>query len=203
MRLFVAVDLSDSVRAAAARLALELQAQLARTHAAQAVRWVAPQHLHMTIRFIGEVDDQRAAAIRSVMQPALPVPPFDVGFGGLGTFPSSGAPRVVWVGTTCGADGLTEIHGQVEERLVRAGCNPDDRPFRTHLTLGRVREGSRGRATALQEAVALAGRERPTEIGVSRVRCVTVYQSRLGPTGPTYTPLVVSELSGVPTGGPA
>lgn len=188
MRLFVAVDLDEASRQAAARLAARLARQMEeKIRPAPRIGWVAVDRLHLTLRFIGEVGDQVAEDIRRALEHAYDVPIFDLELSGVGTFPPSGSPRVIWIGVTRGAESLVRLNQLVEDRLAPFGLEREDRPFNVHLTLGRVRE----RGTAAMRAVLGAAR---FERRASRVTHVTLYQSHLSPKGPTYVPIVRAPL---------
>jgi 2'-5' RNA ligase len=191
MRLFVAVDLDEPRRRAAARLAGELARRFAARGLGRAARWVEADNLHLTIRFIGEVAEDRARLIEDAVRPALATPAFDLGLGGLGVFPPSGAARVLWVGVTEGLASLVAIHDEIEARLERLGEAPEDRPFSAHLTLARFKDLDRAGSDALRAAI----RDVAAAVGTCRVDRVTLYQSRLAPTGPVYTPLVHAQLA--------
>ncbi len=188
MRLFFAIALSDDVRAAVARAADGLQQQLASSGSARAVKWVERENLHITLQFLGEVDEARARALLDVLGAPLAGKPFSLVAGGAGAFPPAGAPRVVWVGVRDGADAARHVFDTLEERLGPLAFESAGRAYTPHLTLGRVRhiEPTRGRA--------LRGwlNDVPEVIGTQTVAVVTLYQSRLSPKGPRYE--VVKEI---------
>lgn len=188
MRLFVAVDLDEACRRAAARLAGCLARQIdAKVRPSPRIGWVSEDRMHLTLRFIGEVGEPAAADIQRALEPAYDVPVFDLELSGVGTFPPSGSPRVIWIGVTRGGNHLAQLSRLVEDRLAPFGLEKEDRPFTAHLTLGRIRE--RGRAS--MRAVLGAAR---FEHRVSRVTHVTLYQSRLSPKGPTHVPILRAPL---------
>lgn len=190
MRLFVAVDLDDGARGAAARVARELSRRLALKPGTARITWVALENVHLTIRFLGEVDDDRVPALRQALGEPMRVPAFVASLAGAGAFPPSGPPRVVWLGVVGGAAELGAVHNEVSARLRPFGFEPDDRPYTAHLTIGRVRE-ARGPAGAevrrALETVDVAARW--------RVEHVTVYESRLSPQGPVYAALLRAPLA--------
>ena len=100
MRLFVGVTLDDNVRAEAAIVAHELQRRLDRRVRAT---WIPPEKMHLTVRFIGHVDDSRVAAVLHALEGPLPIAPFQVVLSVAGVFPQSGAPRVAWIGFARGS----------------------------------------------------------------------------------------------------
>ncbi|HEX6463624.1 MAG TPA: RNA 2',3'-cyclic phosphodiesterase, partial [Vicinamibacterales bacterium] len=145
--------------------------------------------MHLTVRFIGHVDDTRTAAVLGALRPPLPVPPFDIELGSCGVFPASGSPRVLWIGLSAGAGSLGAMHDEFNRRLRPLGYDPEDRPFNVHLTLARFKTPPRGSGAAVREAA--------RAVMPSRARCsvayATVFQSILSPKGPKYHPLLTVE----------
>jgi 2'-5' RNA ligase len=192
MRLFVAIDLSDAQRAEAARAADVLQRALDGARAPRAIRWVAPAALHLTVRFIGEVDDDHGGRIVTELARPLDVAPFQLALADVGTFPPSGLPRVVWVGVGDGQAGASAAHHGIETRLTALGVRSEARTFRPHLTLGRVREIGRSQAAELMKAA----RGLRIDPAPARVERLTLYRSHLSPKGPRYEPLTRTPLTG-------
>ncbi|MGE5360432.1 MAG: RNA 2',3'-cyclic phosphodiesterase [Bacteroidales bacterium] len=189
MRLFVAVDLDDTVRRAAGRVARNVRDTLERAEM-YGVSWVAPDNFHLTLRFLGEVADEVALRVQEVLAPPFAVAPFDVALGGVGVFPPAGAARVIWLGVHEGLEELTSLHREVEERLAPLAFAPDERAYRAHLTVARFRVPAPARVRQL-----IAAGEAPS-IGRCPVSHLTLYRSRLSPKGATYTALVRSALGG-------
>jgi 2'-5' RNA ligase len=188
VRLFVAVE----IEAAAARQVAAMQDELRRRAAALApssrITWVPPERLHLTVRFIGEVDEPRAATLAAALQPPLSIEPFDLAVSGVGAFPGSGLVRVVWVGLSGAIDALHAVEHEVSARLAECGVPREDRAYRPHLTLARVREAGGLRAKPLLEGF------ETRQFGRSRVDAITLFQSRLSPKGPTYVVLQQTSL---------
>lgn len=183
MRLFVAVEIDPSVTQALADFGAALRRK-ARDLAPDArIGWVGTEQLHVTSRFIGEVNDARAAAIAGALLQELAVTPFDLVVKGAGAFPERGAPRVLWAGIAAGREGLVAVEAEVSARLAACGVDREDRPYRPHVTLARVREPAGLRSAALFETLA------DRRFGTSRVEAVTLFQSRTSPKGAVYTPL--------------
>lgn len=153
------------------------------------VTWIPPERLHLTVRFIGEVDEPRAAAIAAVLKSPLAVSAFELDFAGAEAFPARGAPRVLWAGIARGVEGLKALEREVSDRLTTCGVPPDDRAYRPHLTLARVREGSRLRRDPLFDGIG------ESRFGTMPVDAITLFHSRLSPKGPTYTPLQRTHLA--------
>ena len=183
MRLFVAVELDPPVVQALGDFAATLRTRAHALAPAARINWVTPEQLHVTSRFIGEVKDAQAAAIAGALLDALAVPPFDLVLQGAGAFPERGAPRVLWAGLAAGSEGLIAIEAEVSARLAACGIAREDRPYRPHVTLARVREAAGLRSSALVEDAA------DRHFGAMRVETITLFQSRTSPKGAVYTPL--------------
>jgi 2'-5' RNA ligase len=165
----VAVDLPDPVQRAVATLC----------HGLPGVRWLPPEQLHLTIRFIGEVDDARLAAIRQGLTGTLPAP-FACRLQGVGRFPARGSPRVIWVGVQAEA-GLMCLAETVEARLQALGISPEERPFSPHITLTRLKDLHRATVNAYLADHAQFHSEWFT------VRAYHLYASLLTPKGAIHT----------------
>ncbi len=190
MRLFIAADLDDRVRAAVGGCIEDLRRQLANAGIVDQVRWVAVDQLHLTLQFIGYVEDERAMAIRTALEPGLESPPCSVSLAGAGAFPTAGPARVIWLGIESGADTLRAVHDEVKARLELAGCSPEDRKFRAHLTIGRVRKPDKRLTHRFLRSLSL---DAP---GACVLKTVTLYESRLAASGATYLPLLETTLEG-------
>jgi 2'-5' RNA ligase len=187
MRLFVAVEIDDEARRAAAATAEALRAAIG---PGLKMRWVPPENLHLTVRFIGHVDDGRAPAILEALTSPLDTTPFDLELGGCGAFPPSGAPRALWIGLTQGMAGLTSMHEAFNTRLLSFGFEPERRPFSAHLTLARIKDAPSGTGRVVREAL-----RRVTPLSArSRVTRATIFQSHLSPKGSRYEPIAFAWL---------
>ena len=188
MRLFVAVEID----AAVARVIDECSAALKRdalSHAPRArITWVPSERLHLTIRFIGEVDDDRVDTIADALKPALTTKAFDLACEGAGAFPASGHPRVLWIGIAGGVESLAALEREVSGRLTSCGIPRETRQYRPHLTLARVRDATGLRSGPLMEGCATR------RFGTSHVDAITLFQSRLSPQGPTYVAIQRTRL---------
>lgn len=183
MRLFTAIELTESARAAIAMEQNKAVGALGRN--AGQLRLVRPEQMHLTIVFIGEVSEVRAAAIADLMTGDLRVQPFRIGFGGLGAFPARGAPRALYLDVVTGMSAALDLHDKVSDRLAQAGVRRDERPFHPHLTLGRWRE------SRPSDRPGVSAR---TEIAAVDVDRVALFQSRLSSSGSAYTRLASSRL---------
>jgi 2'-5' RNA ligase len=198
VRCFVAVLLPEPVRARLAAAAAELR------RTAGAVSWVRPENLHLTLRFLGSVEEAALGAIREALDEAgRATAPFALTLGGLGVFPTLRAPRVVWAGVRDGAASLARLHGALETALARRGVPSEGRAFHAHVTLGRVRDVRGGAALG----AALAGRP-PEPLGEVGVEALHLMRSELDPRGARYSVLARAALGGAgwrreEAGGPA
>jgi 2'-5' RNA ligase len=100
---------------------------------------VEPKNLHVTVWFIGEADEARAAVIQRTLEPRFATAAFDLHVRGFGAFPPHGPPRVLWLGIGRGADSAAQVYEEVRERLVRLGLEPERRLYSPHITVARVR----------------------------------------------------------------
>jgi 2'-5' RNA ligase len=184
-RLFVAIDLDDDARRA---IAAE-QKRLMREFAGESLlRMVRPEQMHLTLVFLGEVDDVRAAAIVDAIHGDVKAAPFPIVFAGLGVFPPHGAPRVLWLGVTTGREQAIAVQRQITDRLSRVGIEPEQRAYHPHLTLARWRTSTPSDRRRLLSA------DRGAEIARVDAMAVRLYQSRLSSSGPSYTALAQAAL---------
>jgi 2'-5' RNA ligase len=175
VRAFLAADLPAAARAELTRLIEAL-----REAGPAGVRWADPASLHLTLKFCGDVPEERIDELIERCAPRVRgIEPFEVALAGLGAFPSARAARVIWAGVTSGAGDLARLARRLESACTRAGVERERRPYQPHLTLGRLREPRR---VALER---LAG---PPGIAF-RVEDVVCFQSRLSPRGAEHVPL--------------
>lgn len=193
MRLFTAIELTDEARVA---IDAEQKAIVSRLCGQpRSIRLVRAEHLHLSLVFIGEVPDGRAAKLVEAMSADIGQAPFRLVFGGLGVFPANGAPRVLWLGVVDGAREAVDLHAHVAARLTGAGVAVDKRPFHPHLTLGRWRDGPRSARVGVTPDVRQGPLSAtPGVVAAVDVSAVALIQSRLSPAGPSYTRLAQARL---------
>ena len=182
MRLFVAIELDDEARHAVAKA----QQDVARTVAGsdgRAIKWVRPHHLHVTLAFLGEVPDARVADITRTIERDIRVPPFAAVLGGLGVFPTRGAPRALWLGLRDGGASVAATRREIDARLNHSGIALEPRVLHPHVTLARWRASRPADARLVSDAHC------DGEIARLVVDHVTLFHSKLSAGGPTYCAL--------------
>ena len=183
IRAFIAASLAPSVSEEMAKV------QSALLNPDCDIRWVKPQGFHLTFRFLGNIEQTRVAPILTALRAAARLQPrFQVRTQGLGAFPSLTRPRVLWARLS--GDGLRELHTKIESALGSCGFPSEDRAFRPHITLGRVRS-LRGWSQVLEGIKEYLQHD----FGESLIDTVTLYQSDLRPGGAVYTSLGVAPLN--------
>jgi 2'-5' RNA ligase len=173
VRAFLAIGVPDLQRERLAAFLATCQA------IAPGFRWVAPDSLHLTIRFLGRVDGRRLAALAGALR-ALAIAPFPISLDGIGRFGGGTAVRVVWLGLASGGEEAAGLAGEVEAQCAAAGFEPEGRPYHPHLTLARSRQRRGDRLPDLPS---------PPELPGWTVAGFRLYRSRLSPGGATYSVL--------------
>ena len=176
IRTFIAVEVSPAIRT---RL-VAMQREFAST--AQEVKWVEEENLHVTLKFLGQVDEREVHTVCRLVQEAVAgQAPFDMTVAGIGAFPNAKRPRVIWAGVTAGGPELIRIHADLERALRAQGYPREDRPYTPHITLGRIRQiqPNAQLATELEQHQGWDG-------GQTVVRELLVMASQLSSDGPHY-----------------
>lgn len=180
MRAFIAIPLTEQVHQELAHL----QDKLRKSNAD--VKWVEPFNIHLTLKFLGEIDEEQVEKIKvSLDEIAKNRHCFDIHLAKVGAFPKISYPRIVWVGIDEGYEECKALAEATEDAMERLGFKKEDRPFSPHLTLGRVRS-----AKNKTQLMACLEKEKdfPSQSKVS-VSKIILFQSILTPKGPAYTPL--------------
>jgi RNA 2',3'-cyclic 3'-phosphodiesterase len=181
VRLFVAAELSGAVRARLGELQQRLRPQV------EGAKWGAMETMHLTFKFIGEMEEARIPSLRAALGRSLPaddVPPFTLHVRGLGVFPDRKRPRVLWAGLVCPVAGAPErLQRRLDEAASEAGCPRETRPFHPHLTLARLGETRAGRLDSILSAA------RDEDFGSFDVPSVWLFQSVLKPSGAEHRKL--------------
>jgi 2'-5' RNA ligase len=184
-RLFIAVDISDEARKRVREYIEVLKANARETR----VSWTKPENLHLTLKFLGDVDQSRIVLLTTALEQIVKaLSPIDLEISGTGVFPSTGKPKVLWIGVDDVSGDLAKAAQSIEEACDKLGFAREDRKFSPHLTIGRVREPSHARELAEQH---LENGFASIQFPVSEI---VLYESKLSPAGSIYTPLVKAKL---------
>jgi 2'-5' RNA ligase len=180
IRVFCAVELPGEIRAAVAAHASRLRRDFPDARAS----WARPEGVHITLKFIGEVEAARVQALSRAASVAVETfSPFSLSIEEAGTFPPRGAARVLWLGVKDESGLLANLQRRLEQECEAAGFPREERAFNPHLTLARLRTP--------KDALALCEAHRRTPFGPYpfEVAELLVIRSELGPGGSRYTPL--------------
>ena len=178
MRLFVALDFPDAVRQTLRELIARLQPGF------RSAKWVRPEAMHITLKFIGEVDGEKLAPIRGALAPVHSTAPVEIHFRGLGFFPNERRPRVLWCGVEASPN-LAELAEAVQRAIVPLGIPAESRDFVPHLTLARFNSDDAPRKD-LETLVRAAGELKSYDFGRTRETEFHLIESILKPAGAEY-----------------
>jgi len=182
MRTFIAIELPQEIKDFLSRIQGQLKASGAD------VKWVEPKNIHLTLKFLGEINDEKQDAVtRIIGDVAEDKNPFSMRIYSIGAFPKINFPRVIWVGIEKGERETKEIAKELEGKLVKIGIAKEDRPFSSHITIGRTRSAI-NREKLVQDLKILENNfgEKNLEFLVNKI---TLYKSTLTPKGPIYEAL--------------
>ena len=178
MRTFIAVDLDHALKQALLSLVDTLRRK------GGDVRWVKDQGMHITLKFLGEVEPEKISKVESTLKEVTAShTPFSLKIRGTGCFPNEKNPRVLWTGIYA-EDSLCAIQRQLEKELEKIGFAREEREFKPHLTLGRVKS-----ASFLGETISELKKYEEKVFGEMIVRKITFFQSVLKPSGAEYIAL--------------
>ena len=179
VRLFVAVEIPEETREKLA----ELQDKLKKVDAD--VGWVAPENLHITLKFIGYIDEEKIDTVINIMNDSVThIKPFDLSYVGVGIFPTEKNPRVIFADIIDSGGILAKIHERLDNQLMALGVEHEERKFEAHLTLGRIK--TRRNVRKLVEGL---NSYNGFNFGSEHITQVVLMKSDLSPNGPKYTKL--------------
>jgi 2'-5' RNA ligase len=183
MRLFIAIPLPKPTDQYLADIIRSLRKP------GDGIKWVDPRNIHLTLRFLGDTDERLVPSIcKEISDVASICRVAECTLGRVGAFPNLNRPRVIWIGLETNVDMLKNVASKLEQRVRAIGFAPEDKPFKPHLTLGRVREGT----PLVSVDTEAASRFAPPE--PVRVDRMILFQSTLTPQGPVYKPLFTAEF---------
>jgi len=177
IRTFIAVELPQEIQDGLQKLQSDLRISM------PDVRWTKHSNIHLTLKFLGDVQVSRIDSISRILgDVADQFSPFTMGLAGIGAFPNSRKPRIVWAGIEKGADRLVEMAKMIESSMQKVGFKREKHPFRPHLTIGRIRQLRNPEIMRETLDRSLVG-----ELGEFAVDRISFIKSQLDPAGSIYT----------------
>jgi RNA 2',3'-cyclic 3'-phosphodiesterase len=180
MRVFIAIDINDKIRKAIADLQKQIAAKVDVKKGD--LKWVEPNNIHLTLKFLGEMSNEQVAEVSEITNTAAQAhQKFTLDIESVGSFGGRSA-KVVWVGAGKGTDALLALQKDLDALLAQAGYPKEEREFSAHLTLCRVNHPIAGvkLGEAIKQFLYL-------KLGAITADAICVYQSQLTPAGPIYT----------------
>jgi 2'-5' RNA ligase len=191
LRAFIALEIPAGIQDAIAQSTASLKNALPKT----LVRWVAPQNVHLTLKFLGDVSPTNLEQLAKTLKVETALHrTFSMSVGGFGAFPNSRRARVIWIGLEA-PPGLEALRRGVETAAAHLGYAPEERPFSPHLTIGRV--GQKISASDVQRIHALLDATKVGGLGTLSVEAVHIFKSDLRPDGSIYTHLYALPLKSI------
>lgn len=184
MRLFISIELPDEIKDSIEKVIGEMKRKLT------PVKWVDKKNLHLTLKFLGWVEDEKVESLTGSIEDACgDFGPIKISLAGLGVFPVGKRPRVIWVGIGQGGDRVKDLADVLEERLSGKGIREEERDFSSHLTIGRIKDEI--------DIEALAGfikKNEKADLGGFTAKHVSLMKSTLKRNGPVYEEIKKIEL---------
>lgn len=179
IRTFISIDLPEDIK----REILSLQSRL-KVHGS-GIKWVKPDAIHLTLKFLGDIDEKEIPEIEAATREAIKgSEPFYLRILGLGVFPNFKRPRVIWLGMTEEGDNIARLQSKIEDEIARIGHPREEREFKPHLTIGRVKD-----LHGLKQLIDAIDAERGIDLDGFKVTKVLIMKSELKPGGAIYTRL--------------
>ncbi len=187
LRTFIAIEIPEEIKKAISSQSAGLRKALG-----GGVRWVAPENVHLTLKFLGDISPANVKMLTQSLEAEAGLhEPFTVKVGNLGVFPTPRRPRVIWVGLDAPA-GLPRLQRGIEAMTARLGYAAEDKPFSPHLTIGRVRD--QVSADEMQSMRAALENTKVGALGTFEVAAVHLFKSDLQPGGAVYMRLFTARL---------
>ncbi|MCI0337288.1 MAG: RNA 2',3'-cyclic phosphodiesterase [Acidobacteria bacterium] len=183
MRTFIAIEIPAEAKSALTAMQNELR------RAGADVTWTNPDNIHLTLKFLGEIDKKLISEVEKVcLETSAEVPAFTMGIKGIGVFPNARHPRVLWVGLSGEIEILERLQEHLDERLTSIGFDSEEKDFQPHLTVGRIRSNKNlHELLARSEVYTL-----PPHSFV--VREIVIMKSDLDPAGVSYSQLARAKM---------
>lgn len=191
MRAFIAIELSKEIKDFLSRIQEKLKLS------GCDVKWVSPKNIHLTLKFLGEINEEQLAKINQIVSEAAVLQPgFDLRLASIGSFPKISSPRVIWVGIGQGKEETKKIAAYLEEKISLIGIPAEEKEFSSHITIGRVRSPS-GRQNLIQGLREIESEFEGQEKPQLKVTKITLFKSTLTPQGPVYEALKEANLKAI------
>jgi 2'-5' RNA ligase len=188
IRAFIAIELPQEIRQRLDHVISQLKQRLGVT----AIRWVPAENIHLTLKFLGDVSEANIEMLKKILQvEAAGCSQFEISVGGLGAYPNTRHPRVIWVGIEAPPD-LNNLQRAIEVATERLGYTKEERPFSAHLTLGRVSRNATPRDAHLIGEVLES--KKVGFLGAAHIEAVHLFKSDLRPEGSVYTKMYTAPL---------
>jgi 2'-5' RNA ligase len=184
IRSFIALDLPEDLKKG-----LQNLQDKARKHT-DCVRWVKPDNIHLTLKFLGAIEESQVDPIARILENMTTgIAPFKLQVKGFGAFPNARSPKVIWVGMDDNQERVVLFQEKLEETLAAIGFAPEKRTYSPHLTLGRVKE-----SRAKRDIEQLIEKYKDEDLGYFTAGSIVFYRSDLQPSGPVYSSLKTIQL---------
>ena len=190
IRAFIAIELPQEIQERLHQIINQLKEQMGDVP----VRWVDPENIHLTLKFLGDVSVTNIQVLQELLHAEVnSYKPMVISVGGVGAFPKLRSPRVIWVGVESPPE-MVSIQRGIDAQTARIGYPSDSRPFSPHLTLGRVsRNASPPEVRVIGDVL---NSQKIGFLGVARVMGIHLYRSDLKPSGAEYTQLYTASFGG-------
>jgi RNA 2',3'-cyclic 3'-phosphodiesterase len=176
MRAFIAIELPENIKNDLTKIQDKLKISLPK------INWVKPANLHLSLKFLGEISSSQLEPIVQVMTEIIKTtPPFEIKLETLSVFPNYRAARIIWIGINQPPPELKQLADQLETKLLKIGLPEEKRPFQAHITLGRIKN------PLIPEDLEKGLDKIRNDCLEFKIRGITLFQSLLGPGGPTYS----------------
>ena len=189
IRAFIAIPIPSALQQQIHRETEDLRHQLGRG----IIRWVAPENIHLTLKFLGEAPEEKLDMLKEILaKEVAQIHPFEISVRKIGVFPKLSRPSVIWIGVE-NSGKLSTLHRFVEKAASQIGSVPEKRPFSAHLTLGRVTR--KGYGSKPRGLIRKTIEESPVyDFGRVQVDSVHIFQSELTPSGAKHRSLFEAKL---------
>ncbi|MEE4312057.1 MAG: RNA 2',3'-cyclic phosphodiesterase [candidate division KSB1 bacterium] len=179
IRTFIAIEIPPHIKKEISEFQRHLMVRDTR------ISWPKPDNIHITLKFVGDVETNAITAITEAVEKGVEqIPPFNVKIVGVGTFPSGRKPRILWIGAKSENSLMVKCADNIDQKLEELGYEKETRPFRAHLTLGRVKSQFK-----IDEVLDRLNESRDFECDDFLASEIIVVQSTLHASGAIYTPL--------------